>query len=197
MLDEFGDVGARRQMIDDRIEDVARLRGRRGPLAHAFEEIEEWLHAARKDGFVERLLAIEMVVETRRRQPHLAGDVAHGRAREAPLGEETLGHVEDSLARGLRFRRGALPCGITDFDTRTQGISGLVQTRGDRGWSHGFKSATTMLRSSGDALPRGRLDGWRSSGRGLPHVTNRDPTRTVIDSHGPSGGRQAPHDERS
>lgn len=148
-----------REVVHDAVEDrapalvghrvVRRPRRARGPGAadrERIDQVEERLYAAGDHGFVECLLALEVVVEAGGGQAGLAGDVADGGARQAALREESLGDVEDPLAgrlalgdlglaqsptRPRRIDRPDMPS--TPRSTRPRGARSRREPTADRG----------------------------------------------------------------
>ena len=114
VLDQPGDVGSCREMVDDAIEHLAAPGIVGGGRTDARDQVEEGLHAAGEHRFVERLLAVEMVVETGGREPDLARDVPNRGAGEPLAREEALRDVEDPLARRFDF-------GLTSRPARASG----------------------------------------------------------------------------
>jgi hypothetical protein len=114
--------GARERLVIDQARDVgparevrhrgAERRVERGALVLVAREVSRARRSAAQPALehrgVERFLAREVVVEARGGQIDRGGDVAHRGAREAALGEQGLGRVEDAVARDRRLGNGVL-----------------------------------------------------------------------------------------
>ena len=115
--------GARERLVVDQARDVRAARevlhraAERGVervalvlvAAEVLEHVDQRPHAALEHRGVERFLAGEVVVEARGGEADRGRDVAHRGAREAALGEQGLGGVEDAVARDRRLGQAGSP----------------------------------------------------------------------------------------
>jgi hypothetical protein len=88
---------------------LARRRGGRRTLDR--EEGESAIDQVREHGRVERLLALEVVVDRGHARARSATDLAHRRGLEAPLGKNLRGSVEDA-ALGVEVLAGRSRSGV-------------------------------------------------------------------------------------
>ena len=103
-LEQTREVWVRREMPGQRLDRRVQLRRPEHPRRRS-HQIDDRPEPALEHGFVERLLAGKVVVEARRRETHLACEIADRHPIDAAGREQALGCVEDGLARRQRRRR--------------------------------------------------------------------------------------------
>src|SRR4029077_19259503 len=103
-------------------------------LPRCLHELDDGAQPALEHRLVQRLLARKMVVEARRRELQLAGEIADGHAVDAMRGEQALGRVEDRLPsrKGRRRLRGRGPPGPCCLAAHRVAISTEMNVRSSR-----------------------------------------------------------------
>src|SRR6185369_16032910 len=97
------EVRVRGEVVDDDVHRPSDPLGRDHARIGFGEELREREESPLEDGLVERLLAGEVVVEARRRQLELTGQVPDGHPVDAVLREHHLRGIENDLARRQRL----------------------------------------------------------------------------------------------